>query len=375
MRIGVNLIQYTELQGIEIFAQNLLKHLVLDSNTEIILFTNQKSAQFFTNNNPRISLITKNFSKLNKLNLIVYQQGGFIRKLKKEKIDLLFCPSIASPLLYKNKIVTIHDLAPYRFSAEAGILARFYFWLSFLSAKYFSQGITTVSEFSKQEIIDLLKIRANRITILSEGVPEMPTINENEQKEVLIKFGLSAQQKYFIYIGNIRPRKNLPATLQAFQLFLTEQPNFIFIIAGKRDKRSRQLERLTKKLNLEKQVLFTGWLSPQEKVALLQKSTGLIFASLYEGFGLPILEAQSLGVPVLSSQSSALPEISNRGAILINPQSPEEIKKGMILLARDENLRKKIIIAGQENAKKYSWDRAAADLLNLCKNYENIRNK
>jgi len=375
MRIGLNLIQYTDVQGIEIFAQNIINHLPDDPKLEFILFTNQKSAEIFFKHQRNIKIVTKNFSRLNKLNLILYQQWGLLKKLRQEKIDLLFCPSIACPLFYKKKIVSIHDLAIYRLPMESPWLARCYFQLSLWSAKYFSLGVATVSEFSKREIQDILRIKETKIIILSEGVPAMATATPEQEKEILNKFFGDIRINYFIYIGNIRPRKNLPNIVKAWSLFLSKQPNYQLIIAGKLDKRAQQLQEFIKHQSLEKQITFTGFLSDREKTVLLQNSRGLIFPSLYEGFGLPVLEAQSLNVPVLTSNYSALPEVAGEGALLVDPENVDDIKNGLEQLAGNEELRQKLIRKGAKNSQRYSWQKAVDGLMNFLKSYENTPNQ
>lgn len=374
MIIGVNLIQYTDLQGLEVFAQNILAHLPLAEADEVILFTNQKSAALFSNLNPRFKIIIHNFARLNSLNLILFQQFGLARELKRQKIDLLFCPSLAAPLFFRRKIIIIHDLAFKRFPEETSLISRLYLQLSLWSAKYFSSSIATVSKFSKNEITSLFKIKPEKITVLSEGAPALVPITAAEQSEILNRFKLN-NKNYFIYIGNVRPRKNLPAVLRAFKIFSATHPDYLFVLAGKKDKSLNSLEKIAADLGLSDKIIFPGFISQAEKTALLRAARALIFVSLYEGFGLPVLEAQTLDLPVLSSLTSSLPEITDNSALLVNPRNISDIAQGMSSIATDDMRRTTLINRGRDNLKKYSWDRSAAILGDLFKKYENSRNK
>jgi len=378
MKIGVNLIQYTNLGGIEIFAENLINHFPLSSQDELILFVNQKSKNFLKDYPKNTKIIVKNFRRLNKINLLLYQQLRFIKKLKKEKIDLLLCPSLAIPLFFRKKIVVIHDLAFRRFSEESNFLNRVYLNLALWSTKYFSSAIGTISEFSKQEIIKIMKIEPKKITIIPGGCPALPIVTPQQIQTTFKKFNLldnlNQKKKYFIYIGNTYPRKNLIRIITAFTSLAVECPDYYLVLVGLKNKKTQILENLAMRLKISEKLIFTDFVTNEEKVALLQGATALVIVSLYEGFGLPVLEAQSVGTPVLTSDCSSLPEIAGSGALFVNPQNINEITNGFKQLATNDNLCQKLVDEGQKNIKRYSWEKAANNLISLLKNYENSTN-
>lgn len=356
MKIGINLIQYTDITGIEVFAKNLLSSLIKQApNDEFILFANAESVKIFDFKDDNVKVVIKDFKKLSRINLICYQQFGLLRKFKKEGIDILYCPSVAAPIFYKRKIVTIHDCAALRFKDEAGLFSRIYLKLVFLSAKYFSLGIVTISDFAKKEIIELLNIPEKKITVISEGTPFLIDIDENILKTVLAKFNLLGQ-KYFFYISNLRPRKNVSRLLEAWEDFSSQHPDYSLVIAGRND---------NYKSNSDK-VIFPGVVSEEEKVALYKGSIALVFPSLYEGFGLPILEAQKLGIPVISSNSSSLPEVARDGALFFNP-NPKDICLSLEKFIGASFNREDIIGKGYKNIARFSWDKTALYLLDLVR--------
>lgn len=379
MIIAFNLIPYTEVNGLQIFAADLIKHLEIGPEDRLLLFTNQNSKELFKDLNPKAEIISRDFKKLSRLNLTLYQQLALIRKLKQNKVDVLFCPSLALPLFFRKKIVTIHDLAFLRFKSESsGGIFRLYLKLALLSAKYFSLKVAAISEFSRQEIIDLLKIPPEEISIISRGAPEFPEIKPADKEDILNKFqlltGNKQTKKYWLYLGAGYPRKNLNRLLEAFRLFLKDKDNNqadYLVIAGKKDEGLKKIENLVRQdeswKNFSQQILFTGFITDQEKTVLIKNALALAFVSLYEGFGSPPLEAQVLGTPVLGGNSSSIPEVCGVGAYLVDPNNTLAIKEAIARISTEDDLRQKLIDQGKENIKRYSWPQVQKDFQNMLK--------
>src|SRR4030042_2412620 len=287
-----------------------------------------------------------------------WQQFNIYSFLKKYKIDLLFSPVPSAPFFYKNKVVTIHDCAYDRFPEFDNFLSKLYFRIMYYGAKYFSKKIITVSNFSKKELIELYRINPQKIEVIYEGLPKLPMIEESFVSKTLKKFKIA--KSYFMYIGNTRPRKNIIGLIKAFKLFLKKSgQNYFLVIAGKTDKRFLDLEKEVKKAGLENRTILTGFVTQEEKTALYKKTTALCFPSFYEGFGLPILEAQSLGVPVLTSNVASMPEIAGKGALIFSPYDINDIAQGVEKITFDEKLRQELIQKGFENIKRFSWEKSA----------------
>ncbi|MFA5155649.1 MAG: glycosyltransferase family 1 protein [Patescibacteria group bacterium] len=362
MKIGINLIQYTDRQGIEVFAQNLIEHLIVAPGDEVILFTNQWSQSLIDQRPAAVRVINHDFKKLTRLALIIYQQWRLPRLLRAEKIDVLFCPSLALPLFYRKKVVTIHDLAFWRFREESRFWSRLFLYPAIWSAKHFSLAIVTVSEFAKQEISRLLRIDSDKISNISEGVPVQYRLNPSKPATA----PQPTAKPYFLYLGNMYPRKNLAGLIMAFKIFSARRPAYSLIIAGKQNSLMPALERLIQELKLDRQVRFTGFIPEEDKGALIQQAVALVLVSRYEGFGLPVLEAQSLGVPVLAARAASLPEVAGDAAILVDPEDIAAIATGLAKLADDQALRLDLIERGYENVKRYSWNDSADRLYRIC---------
>ena len=360
MKIGVNLVQYIDVQGIEVFTRSILRELVLfKSEDSFVFFVNEKSRKIFDFPDVKnVNYIVVPVKKFNKLSLIVTQQFLLIKFLKKEKINLLYCPSIAFPFFYKNKIITVHDCAWARFKDEVGFFSHIYIKLAMYFAKYATRRIVTVSDFSKKEIVEIYNIDPQNIDVVYESAPILPNISGDIiSKFPIVKDGVIEQ--YFFYIGNFHPRKNLKRVIQAFERFASENKNFYFIIAGKnKGETFDEISEEVKKRNLEDKIRFVGRVTDEEKVSLYRSSKGLVFVSLYEGFGLPVLEAQELGVPILTSLGSSLPEVAGNGALFADPYSIDAIYNGMKKLLSLETT-EEIIQRGKENTKRFSWNKSA----------------
>ena len=190
-------------------------------------------------------------------------------------------------------------------------------------------------------------------------------------QKTLSKF--KVDRPYFLYIGNWRPRKNLPGLIKSFKIFREKAGrDYLLIIGGRKDKRFLDLEKEVKKNQLEGKVILTDFLKPEEVAALYEKARALTFPSFYEGFGLTVLEAQSSGLPVLTSNTSSLPEVAGKGALYVNPYDVEEIARGMEKIAFNGKFREDLIKRGFENIRRFSWMKSAKQLLNIFHSfYEN----
>jgi glycosyltransferase involved in cell wall biosynthesis len=362
MKIAINLIPFNSVQGIEIFTKNIISELLKfkKKDDEFLILGSENMPKLLDFS--QIEMIKIKNLKFKYIKAF-YQQTLIYFLLKKYKIDFLFSPSPAAPFFYKNKVVVIHDCAYDQFKEFENIFSKIYFRFMFYGAKHFSKKIITSSNFSKQELVKFYKINPNQIEIIYGAVPEMENIDENFNQKTLVKFKID--KPYFFYIGNWRPRKNLPGLIKAFKIFREKGFDYLLVIAGRKDKRFLNLEKEIKNNRLEKKIILADDPSRKEVTALYKKAKALTFPSFYEGFGLPLLEAQNLEVPVLTSNTSSLPEVAGDSALYVNPYDVGDIAKGMEKIALDEKLREDLIQKGYKNIKRFSWEKSAKQLLNL----------
>lgn len=194
--------------------------------------------------------------------------------------------------------------------------------------------------------------------VIYEGVNPALEVTHEDVRQTLSQFHLQKGQ-YLFFVGRIESRKNIIAILQAFDI-LKEHfhiPHKL-VLAGKPGYGFAEIEKEIKNHTFSDQIVLTGFLSESEKWSLLSHTCIFVFPTLYEGFGLPVLEAQQCGVPVVTSKTSSLGEIARESAVTVDPTSPQEIARGIHALVDDTELYEKMVSAGHDNLTRFSWERA-----------------
>lgn len=176
------------------------------------------------------------------------------------------------------------------------------------------------------------------------------------------------KEPYMLYIGNAYPHKNIERLISAFKIVLQKQPELHLVLVGKIDYFYKRLQRLVKELNIEKNVIFAGYVSDSELSWLYTHGLVYAFPSLSEGFGLPGLEAMTHSLPVISSNKEPLPEIYGSAALYFNPEDINEMARAILQVVQSKELREELKKAGRFQVKKYSWDRCAKQTLEVYKN-------
>jgi glycosyltransferase involved in cell wall biosynthesis len=283
--------------------------------------------------------------------------------LKKHKADVFVSPDgFCSLTTTVPQCVAVHDLSFLHFPSHIN-KSHLLFYKRYMP-KFLARAkkIVTVSDFSKQDIIKHYKTPEEKINVIYSAAKEIfkPAV-ETVKEEVKNKY--TRGKEYFIYIGAIHPRKNLLNILKAFSVFKKrQQSNFKLIIAGRLAWKNDKLIESLKTYKYREDVVLTGYVKEGELVNLLAAAYCLIYPSLYEGFGVPPLEAMQCNVPVITSQSSSMQEICGDAALYADPQNHIDIADKMMHIYKDEMLRRQLMEKGAETIKKYSWDRTA-DLL------------
>lgn len=223
-----------------------------------------------------------------------------------------------------------------------------------------AKSIVTVSEFSKKDIISHYKnIRETKIDVVYNGVKEIfQPISENEKERTKEKY--TGGKEFFICVGALHPRKNLENLLRAFSVFKKRQQSGMkLLLAGRLAWKYEPFLEKLKTYKYRDDVVLTGYLDDLDLVKLLGSAYAMVYPSLFEGFGVPVLEAMGCQVPVITSLNSSMQEISKESALYCDPSSYNDIADKMMLLYKDENLRKKLIQKGKEISNQFRWDHSA----------------
>lgn len=265
-----------------------------------------------------------------------------------------------SPFLPRPYLATVHDLillvlrGPY-----LGPTA--WAWMQFhRAAAVRSSMVVAVSENTRRDVARLWGIPERRIEVVPEGVPPeyAPVEDEAEIRRVRGKYGLEGP--FFLYLGGFDPRKNLHCLLLGFKRFcLRGSRPHRMVLAGDTTGFREYLDDLVAELGLGERVTFTGFVEEGDLPALYSAAEALVCVSLYEGFGLPLLEAMSCGTPVVASRTSSLPEVVGEAGIMVDPLDPGEIAEGLTRVVEDTDTARELAEKGRERARSFSWRKTA----------------
>ena len=311
-----------------------------------------------------------------------FQMPAYINKAK---LDLIHYPHFNVPLFSPVKfVVTIHDLILTHFpTMRATTKGRLIYWLKNLayrlvifSALRRAKKIITVSEFTKQDIVNNFKVAADKIIVTYEGAADLNNGGDVKfcaklDNKDLAKNNLEIPGDFLLYVGSAYPHKNLERLLFTFLSLNKKNYPLQLLLAGRSDYFYERLKKKANELNLWKEgdmssrVIFAGYVPDENLNILYSKAKAYIFPSLYEGFGLPPLEAMSRSCPVLSSDRSSLPEILGEAALYFNPEDEKDIEEKIKNICENENLRQSFIDLGLKRAKVYDWSKCALETRNI----------
>ena len=342
------------MSGIGIYIQNLIKAGIYD-----IALGNADDIKEYEGNIAVIDYKSKIYG--------IKEQLKFpYRKLKKLKPDILHVPHYNVPIFYRGRMfVTIHDIThlvlpdilPNKF---AYIYAKIMLW----TAAHKAEKIFTVSENTKSDIIKFFKIKPEKIVVTYSGVDlkEFKKKNKEEYEYLYSKYSIPRDKKVLMYVGNLKPHKNLKRLLEAFK-DIDEIDNTILILVGKAFK-NHNVNAYEKLYGISDKVVHTGVVSQAELVDFYNLADLFVFPSLYEGFGLPPLEAMACGTPVICSNTSSLPEITGNAAYSFDPTDTHELARAINIVLKDESLREALITAGYERCNIFKGDYVTQKTIN-----------
>ena len=297
--------------------------------------------------------------------------------IKKINPDLFFSPDgFISTKSSVPTVMTLHDI---NFEHRPRDLA----WShSFFYRKYFKQyaqlanHIITVSHFSKKDIIEKYQIPTNKISVMYNGISNIfKEIPKNQRINIQNQYSKGCE--FFLFIGSLHKRKNIRNLLLAFDLYKSnnlKSKNKLIIIGNKKwwDKTT---ENDFKKMRFKKDVVFLGPVEDNIMKLILASAKALVFISIFEGFGLPIIEAMKSGVPVITSNTSSMPEVAGNAALIVNPHDINEISAAIQKIDTNEILRNQLITKGQERIKFFDWEKTSEEIGKIFKNLINENEK
>ncbi|HTM92518.1 MAG TPA: glycosyltransferase family 1 protein [Flavisolibacter sp.] len=280
--------------------------------------------------------------------------------LKKIKADVFVSPDGYCSLTTKTpQCLVVHDLG-FLYHSEAYKKSH----VSFLkrnTPKYLNKAksIVTVSQFSKDDILKHYKIEAAKIDVVYNGVKDIFRPLSFDEKDA-VKEKYTEGKEYFLYLGEIQPRKNLVSLLKAFSIFKKRlQSSMKLVIAGRLAWKNEEFLQLIQTYKYRSDVILTGYIPEEELPSLIGTAYALVYPSFFEGFGVPVVEAMKCEVPVLTSEKTSMQEVAGEAGLYFNPNDHTDIADKMMLVYKDENLRKQLIEKGKLIAGRYNWKTSA----------------
>lgn len=383
MRIGIDARtilnpEKGEAIGVGHYTYQLIRHLLkIDKENQYVLFfdfrVREKDIKKFTQPNVEIKFYP--FSDYKKYLPGAYSEILITATLQKEKLDVLHSTSHMSriPSAYKGKtVMTFHSLAMFA-------CPQYYSKLKMLKettvAKMMAGKVDkflAVSNSVKGELVKYLGIPQEKIETVFSGLDQRFFAEPGlEANKVLNKYGI--EKKYIFFLGTLEPSKNIARLLESFAQFKektkqnSSKAGYQLVIAGKKGWHNGEILKKIDELGLTKDVIFTGYVIGDELVPLFRGAEFFIMPSLYEGFGMTVLEAFATQTPAIISNVSSLPELAGDAAYLIDPLKKEEMVEAMVKMATDEDLREAYRQKGLERAGQFSWEEAARKTLEIYK--------
>ncbi len=339
--------------GTELYSARIILHLAkIDTNTTYYLYSPKKPTGDLANLPKNFVWKIVPFPKL-------WSQIRLPLALLADKPDVLFVPSHVIPFFcpVAKLVVTLHDVAYVVFPEAYSPFERWYQNFTARLAIDRAETIITPSEATKRDLIKVFQAVANQIVVIPHGFDPIHNNSTTSSTDT------ASLEPYFLTVGRLETRKNTGFLIRAFAKFKKDNPEAKdrLVLIGKPGYGYEAVEKIKNGLPLSTRqaIIETGYVSNTERLAYLKASTAFVFPSLYEGFGIPILEAMAAGTPVITSDVSANPEVADDAAILIDPTSVDDLAHNLALLATDELTRSEIVKKSIVRAKHFSWEKMA----------------
>ncbi len=358
MKIGIDAskISISQKTGTENYAYNLIRELLrLDHRNDYILYLREDPPDF-VKDHPNVSTKKIPLPRL-------WTQAGLASEVLFSPPDVLFVPAHTMPVVHRpglKTVVTIHDLGAEFLEQYHQFPQKLYLNRSTEYVAKFASHLIAVSEATKKDLTDKLTVNPERVSVIYEGwdreLFHKPTIAEVR----IIREKYRLIDDYLIFVGTIQPRKNLERLIEAFA---KAKIGLDLVLVGKKGWLSEPIYNAPKKFGVSDRVKFLGHVPSADLPGLYGGARALTFPSLYEGFGLPVLEALACGTVVLTSDSTSLPEVGGEAALYVNPLDMSSIRRGIEDIATNNKLRDKLLSEGINQVQKFSWDKAAKETL------------
>lgn len=341
--------------GLGVYVKNVVKEMYKDDNSIRVLSPVEIEG---VKTEEITKLVTPKYKKMGGLLRLLWTQ--LILPFKVNKNDILYHPFQYLSLFSRAKqIITIHDFIPLYFPNVAKHQNLYYKILMPILLKK-AYKIVAISENTKKDILKFYNVNEDKIEVIYNGYDEKLFNDTNINKDILKKYNISYD--YFIMVGASYPHKNLEIAIESMAGI---KEDCKLIIVGKDSPYILKLKDLAKNLNIEDKINFIGYVPDEDLPSLYNYSKAFVYTTLYEGFGLPIVEAMACGTAVLSSDNSSLPEVYGDAALVFENNSSKDLKEKMEIILKDNEVRDELIKKSVINIKRFSWKKTAKEVYKI----------
>ncbi len=371
MRIGINALYWLpdSMGGTQTYFLNLVKNLVQRSpDYQFYLFINATAATSYSIDAGNLTVVPCQISGHNRMMRLAWENSILPRLARRYRLDLMHSLGYLSPpLLPVPTVVTVLDMIHFTRPADIALSKQLMWRLLFPASLARASQVITISRSVRDELVGHYPWAAKKIRPIHLGVDHdlfsAKTVSTRE---------LSLSRPFVLAVASLSRHKNLGAVIKAFSLAAVQVPELRLLLVGMRSNAAEELYCLAEESGLNDRIEFTGRVSDSELVLLYQNATAFIYPSLYEGFGLPVLEAMACGCPVIASNRFSVPEIAGDAALLVDPCDTLQIAGSIVMLANMPELRNSLAQKGLEQARKYDWARTAEETLSVYRHVTTI---
>lgn len=349
--------------GTETYARSLIHALAdEDRDNEYVVFLNGESADIDVTPGPNFRRVVCPFIAHRRAVRYAWEQAALPLQLLKASPDLVHNLGYVGPLAaHCPQVVTVPDLNYLGHKGRRSAVGRRAFRFFVESSVWRADRVITISRFSRDEIVRHLHVTSEKVTVVHLAGREMPERSAGERVEIS-EAVRNVARPFVMAFSSLSAHKNIPRLIAAFARISGEVPHSLVLVGHLPEKAHirAEIERAG-----SDRIRFTGYLPEEDVQALMHDASLFVFPSVYEGFGLPILDAQHAGVPVACSSAASLPEVAGDGALLFDPLSVDDMARALKQCLLDMNLRESLLERGHENARRFSWSRAARETLDV----------
>ena len=357
--------------GVGVYARELIRALVNSKEFRFFILARDDDPDFDYGEISdvtmlRISGIWLKYSPLR----LIFEQTILPFFLWRHDIDLVHSLHYSFPLIHfrASRVVTIHDMTSFSMPELHMAFKKQHYRFYIRFARQKPDGIIFISNSARNDFVTRFGPPRGSVAVIHHGKSDdlQPCQDDATLKSVREKYDLPSQM--ILYVGTIEPRKNLVRLVEAFSCVAQDFPAVALVIAGMKGWMYDDLFHRVQDLGLASRILFPGFIAEEDKVSLLCAAKVFAYVSLYEGFGLPVLEALACGIPTVTSNTSAIPEVAGNAAILVDPTDVKQIAGALRTLLSDSDLRNQLAEAGLIQAARFTWERTAAETLRVYRN-------